>query len=81
LRKGLLRAAEVALKLRFGKQGLAVLPRVRAITDPALLDRLVAAISQGRTLEKVVSLLERPEPKATDGRDERRPTRRRRPVP
>ncbi len=39
--EGLLRGIEAVLELRFGTAGVALMPRVRTIPDPAVLERLL----------------------------------------
>ena len=56
LRKGLLTAALIGLSLRFGENGLTILPRVREITDLDHLERFVAALPEARSLEDLCAL-------------------------
>jgi hypothetical protein len=51
LKKGLLDAIRVSLKVRFGKQGLALMPELQSIQDEAVLIRIQEALVRGLSLE------------------------------
>ncbi len=42
--KALLRGIEVALRIRFGAEGLELMPELRQIRDPALLEKILDRI-------------------------------------
>jgi hypothetical protein len=44
MEKGLLRGIELCLKLKFGAEGLRLLPEIREIHDHEMLDAILAAI-------------------------------------
>ncbi len=50
LRAGLLKAIEAILELRFGGEGLALLPQVRKLTDVRRLESLLEAVRRSKTL-------------------------------
>jgi len=49
IEKGLLRGIEVALRMKFGEQGLKLMPELRAIQDHELLDRILTATETAAT--------------------------------
>ena len=59
-REGLLEAIDLGLDLRFGKESLPVLPRVRGISDLDRLRGLKAAVTRVASLAEFESLLDRP---------------------
>jgi len=54
---------EVALDLRFGAEGLGLMPRIRQIPDPVVLEQLLHASKSVADLEAFRELLP-PEPQA-----------------
>ncbi len=42
--EGLLRGIEVALDMKFGAEGVALMPEIREIRDPKLLDKMLVRI-------------------------------------
>ena len=59
LRSGLLEAIEIALDLRFGKEGLDLMPRVRAVASVEGLRELKMAVRDSAGLEEFASALAR----------------------
>lgn len=57
LREGLLEAIDLGLELRFGKEALQVLPRVREIVDLDRLRGLKAALTRVASVTEFESLL------------------------
>lgn len=53
LRRSLLSGIELALELKFGPAGLALLPDIRQLTDAALLETILASIKAANTPEDV----------------------------
>ena len=45
MEKGLLKGIEVSLKLKFGEEGLPLLPEIRALQDHELLEEVLEAIA------------------------------------
>jgi len=60
LREGLLEAIDLGLELRFGKEALQVLPRVREIVELDRLRELKAALTRVASVTEFESLLARP---------------------
>lgn len=52
-RSGLLTGIEVALDLKFGAAGLALLPEIRAIPDVALLEAVLSAIRGASSVDEL----------------------------
>jgi predicted transposase YdaD len=48
LREGLLAGIELALKLKFGEAGQAVVPEIRALADPSVIQGVYARIEEVR---------------------------------
>jgi hypothetical protein len=61
--KGHIDGIEVVLELRFGAEGLALMPRVRQIADPAVLEQLLRASKSAADLDAFRQMLP-PEPQA-----------------
>jgi hypothetical protein len=59
LRSGLLEAIEIALDLRFGKEGLDLMPRVRAVASVEALRELKTAVRSSAGLEGFAAALAR----------------------
>jgi hypothetical protein len=59
VRKGLLKAIEAVLELRFGADGLALLPRVRNVTEVRRLESLLVAVRRAKTLRGFAARLRR----------------------
>ena len=59
LREGLLEAIDLGLELRFGKEALRVLPRVREVADLDRLRGLKAALTRVASVAEFESLLGR----------------------
>jgi predicted transposase YdaD len=57
LRAGLLKAIELGLDLRFGAEGLALLPRVRKVTYVRRLESLLEAVRRAKTARGVAARL------------------------
>jgi hypothetical protein len=57
LREGLLEAIDLGLELRFSKEALRILPRVRDIADLDRLRELKAALTRVATVAEFESLL------------------------
>ena len=55
--EGRVEGLRFALKFRFQQPGLDLMPRVRAITDPAVLDRLFEALEAAPDLDTFAALL------------------------
>ncbi|MDB5313230.1 MAG: hypothetical protein JWO38_7432 [Gemmataceae bacterium] len=55
--EGLYAGIELGLKLKFGRPGLDLMPRVRAVTDPAALDAFLLAIEPAPDLDTLRNLL------------------------
>jgi hypothetical protein len=55
--EGLLRGLEVALEVKFGAEGLALMPQVRQIEDPTRLDGLLDQVKAAASLDDVRKLL------------------------
>jgi len=53
LRAGLLEAIASGLKLRFGQEGLDLLPRVREVREPRRLRPLLAAVLKAKSIENL----------------------------
>jgi hypothetical protein len=53
LREGLLKGIEACLKLKFGAEGLELMPELRAIQDQALLDKILDAIEAAASPEEL----------------------------
>src|SRR5262245_35969939 len=51
--KGLLKGIEAVLELRFAAAGLALMPEVRKVKDPARLDEVLAAAKTKPDLDEV----------------------------
>jgi hypothetical protein len=60
LQQGLLKAIELGLKLKFGSEGLALLPDIQRHTGPAFLESLYQALETATTLEDIRRLLPAP---------------------
>jgi hypothetical protein len=60
---GHLQSLEVVLDLLFGEQGLALMPRLRQITEPDVLERLLRASKTAPDLEAFRNMLP-PQPQA-----------------
>jgi hypothetical protein len=70
LREGLLEAIDLGLELRFGKEALRVLPRVRGIADLDRLRELKAVLTRVVSIADFESMLDRAlsaSPKAVPG--------------
>jgi predicted transposase YdaD len=50
---GLLLGLETALALRFGEAGLQLLPEIRALDDPAMLEKILAQIRTVATVDEL----------------------------
>lgn len=61
--KGQVQGIQLGLKLRFGADGLALVPRVQQITDPSALEAFLNAIETAPDLDALRALLP-PEPQA-----------------
>ena len=57
LREGLLAAITLGLELRFGKEALRIVPRVRGISDLERLRGLTAALTRVASIAEFESLL------------------------
>src|SRR5437667_463908 len=53
LEKGLLRGIEGILKLKFGEEGLQLLPEIRELQDHELLEEVLEAIETAATPDKL----------------------------
>jgi flagellar biosynthesis/type III secretory pathway protein FliH len=53
LKEGMREGIRMDLKLRFGAEGLALMPEVQALQDEALLRRILEALIRGSSLEEV----------------------------
>lgn len=51
--EGLLAGITLALELKFGTDGLQILPEIQSITDLAVIEAVHAAIKQAQTLDDV----------------------------
>ena len=71
LRKGLLEAIELGLNFRFGREGLAVLSRVREVADLRRLRALQRAIFKAERIEDVARALGRSPRRPREGRTRR----------
>jgi hypothetical protein len=56
--EGLREAVRLGLKLRFGQEGLSLLPAVKAITDVGRLSSIVDALERGERLQDVQALID-----------------------
>jgi hypothetical protein len=50
---GLWKAIELGLKLRFGEEGLALMPRVKQVNDPSALQAVIDLIDAGKPVEEI----------------------------
>jgi hypothetical protein len=62
LRKGLRRGIEVALKIRFGEEGLALMPEIQVIHEQEKLEAILQALEGPVSLEDVRRLWSPPAP-------------------
>jgi hypothetical protein len=53
MKKGLLKGIELGLKLKFGAEGLELLPEIRALSDLQVLDDVFEAIETATTPDQV----------------------------
>jgi len=53
LKKGLLAAIKLGLKLKFGEAGLRLLPEITALTDIAVLEEITAGLERVKTLDEL----------------------------
>ena len=53
LRQGLLAAIELGLELKFGRDGLAILPEIQAVTELATIEALYDRLKGATTLDDV----------------------------
>src|SRR5438552_2393123 len=53
MKKGLLKGIELGLKLKFGDEGLELLPEIRALSDLQVLDDVFEAIETATTPDQV----------------------------
>jgi flagellar biosynthesis/type III secretory pathway protein FliH len=57
LDEGLLKGIEVGLKLKFGADGLQLLPDIKKQTDPAVLQAILDGLEAAKTLDDLRPLL------------------------
>ncbi len=61
--QGQIKGIQLGLKLRFGADGLALMPRVRQLTDPTAVEAFLNAIETAPDLDTLLAMLP-PEPQA-----------------
>lgn len=57
LRKGLIKTVEMGLTLKFGEQGLKLMPMIEKIEDNNQLERIREAIKAAKELKEIEDLL------------------------
>jgi hypothetical protein len=62
LRNGLLAGIELALELRFGQQGLQILPEIAQLTDLAVIQALYERLKTANTLDELRQVYTNPAP-------------------